>query len=109
MSYRGLLKQRADIYRPTLDAPTGPEPGAVWSDTPDYTGVRCRIQSLQTKEQDKETGAVVSTHNSFWEYGVDLLEQDRVVVDGVTYDVQGVDADVSGEGHHAEAALKVVR
>lgn len=109
MSYRGLLKQRADIYRPTLDASTGPEARNTWADTPTYTGIRCRIQALQTKEQDKETGAVVSTHNSFWEHGVDLLESDRVVVDSVRYDVQGVDSDVAGEGHHVEAALKVVR
>lgn len=108
MSYAGLLRQRADIYRPTIDAPTGPEPVPSWSDTPTYSGAKCLLQTLQVKEQDKETGAVVSTHTAFFEYGTDVLEKDRVVVDGVTYDVQGVDANVAGAGHHVQATLKTV-
>lgn len=109
MSYAALLTQRGSIYRPTFDAPTGPEPAATWSDTPDYTGVPCRIQANQTKEQDKETGAVISDHTGFFLRGVDLLEKDRLVVNSVTYDVQGVDSDVAGASHHVQATLKVVR
>lgn len=63
---------------------------------------------MQTSERDKETGAVGATHQSFWLFDVDLTEKDRVIVGGVTYDVQGVNHDVTGAGHHVEAMLKSV-
>lgn len=107
--FEHLLDKIGDIYRPTYDAPIGPEANPTWSDTPDYSDVPCRIEAKDVKETDKETGAVISTHDAFFLFGVDLLEQDRLVVDGVTYDVQGVDADAGGAGHHVEATLKVVR
>lgn len=108
MSYAGLLTQRGDVYRPTYDTPAGPEAKATWSATPTTSSVPCLLQALAVKEQDKETGAVIATHRGYFAYGVDLLEKDRLIVDSVTYDVEGVDVDVAGAGHHAEALLKRV-
>lgn len=108
MSYAALLHQRGEIYRPSSDAPTGPEPSAAWGDTATYSDVPCRVQAMMIKEQDKETGAIISDHKGFFLYGVDLLEKDRLVVGGVTYDVQGVDANRAAAGHHVEASLKAV-
>lgn len=105
--FEGLLNKRGDIYRPTLDAATGPEAKPAWGDAL-YSDVSCRISNKQAKELDKETGAVVWITTGFFPFGTDIVEYDRLVVDDVRYDVQGVNSDAGGAGHHVEVVLKAV-
>ena len=53
--------------------------------------------------------SLVATHRLWFEIGTDLLFTDRVVVEGVTYEVLVVDPDVAGVGHHGHADLLEVR
>ena len=53
--------------------------------------------------------SLVATHRLWFEIGTDLLFTDRVIVDGVTYEVLVVDPDVAGVGHHGHADLLEVR
>lgn len=53
--------------------------------------------------------SVVAEHRLWLEIGTDIVATDRVVVDGVTYEVLVVDPDVAGVGHHGHADLLEVR
>ena len=104
----GLLTQTCTIRRNT---PSGTNahgrPTAVWADL--ATGVACRIEAIYGDEQTGPVQPTDVTHTLYLQYGQDIDEADRVVIDGTTYETVFVDADVAGAGHHVEARLKEVR
>ena len=52
--------------------------------------------------------SVVSSHKVWLPYGADIMNRDRVVVAGSTYEVAWVEDNVGGQAHHAMALLKLV-
>lgn len=76
-------------------------------------GVPCALQQRSAKELGSATSeglsSLVAAHKLWFELGTDLLKTDRVIVDGVTYEVTGIDPDVAGVGHHGQAELLEVR
>lgn len=74
------------------------------------TGVRCRIDESRGRQVTLpgDQGTVVVDAVGFFRAGVDLTEDDQVVVNGRTYEV-ALTRDAAGQGHHVEADLRLVR
>ena len=72
----------------------------------------CALQQRSAKELGSTTdglSSLVATHKLWFEIGTDLLKADRVIVEGVTFEVTAVTPDVAGVGHHGDAELLEVR
>ena len=87
--------------------------GAVLSWSDHLADVPCALQQRSAKELGSATAdglsSMVAGYKIWFEIGTDVLKTDRVTVDGTTYEVVGVNPDVAGVGHHADAELLEVR
>lgn len=103
----GLLTQRATIQRAATGPGDGPEPKETWATL--TSGVPCRVQMRGGSEQGpKPFEATAETYVIFFGYGADVTARDRVVIGSRTYELDAVDADVAGAGHHVEANARRV-
>jgi hypothetical protein len=122
MTYTSLLRQRVTIRR---RANTAASDTTDWNQEPQEitslaTGVRCRIDeggggsggSRGEITLPGEAGNVVVDATGYFLAGTDLTEADQVVrtypTPERTYEVLLV-RDAAGQGHHIEAALRLVR
>lgn len=74
-----------------------------------YSGVACRLDGAtgskfrgDSRIQDR------ASHRLFMPLGYQVKATDRVIVEGVSYDVLSV-TDAGGHGHHTELYLEVVQ
>ena len=104
MSYAGLLNKTGTVTRATA-ATTGPEPTVTWATV--WTGA-CRVVQRSGRELEGLHETAVTTHRVFFPLGADVTSDDRLTVDGVTYDLTLVTADAAGAAHHCEALARGV-
>jgi head-tail adaptor len=114
-AYMSLLRHRCAVMRKTAtrDARTGLR--TTYAEH--LSGVRCRVEQLDANERTMNDQQVVATHRVFLPYGTDVQHEDRLsaVTDmrGVQImsdaDVEWVDRDSAGAGHHVELLVTEVR
>lgn len=108
MAYADLLINTATIQRHTV---TGTDeygqPVYNWANhLPDEP---CRLMDAGGREIKVGAEVVIADYKLFLR-DVDITEQDRVVIDTITYEVLLVELRQNGVGgHHKECYLKVVR
>lgn len=108
MSYASLLINTCDVMRNTPGvADDYGQPTASWAvhldDEP------CRLQAGTGKEITIGAEVVIADYKLFLG-DVDITEQDRVVIDGVTYGILLVtDKQDSASSHHKECFMRTVR
>lgn len=111
MSFEALLDKTMTIRREgSVSANAFGGRSGTWADA--YTLVPCRLQQTDAEEitnVDEGSRSLVADKQLWFGYGVDLRAGDRVVVGGITYEVNTVDTDVAGAGHHGSATLVEVR
>lgn len=72
--------------------------------------VPCRIQGMRGRENTENKQAVLVTHLAVMLAGTDLTEKDRVLSDGVSYEVLYANKAPGGvTGSHVEAELRELR
>jgi len=108
MSFTDLLIHSCTVRRNSpgpADAYGYPAPS--WSDY--LTAQDCRLQPQKGREIRLLAEVVVADYVLFIA-DVDVTEQDRVIVDSVTYEILMVELMDNGfGGHHKELQLRVVR
>jgi hypothetical protein len=100
----GLLNSDATIVRRTFTT-SGPEPTPT---TAVVATVRTRVCALDAKELGPQYDPAVMRCLLYFPYGTDIRTSDRVTVDSLTYEIEGVDFDAGAERHHVEANAKRV-
>ena len=101
-----LLKMTATISRATAGAADSwGQPGETWATV---ATTKCLVQHISAKEMMSFGESVVSSHKVWLPYGTSVMNRDRVVVSGDTYEVIWVEDNVGGQAHHAMAMLKLV-
>jgi len=85
-------------------------PGIDWSNTTETT-VSGWLDTNQRRMGEQETNrdALESDGNAFLPAGTDVLGTDRLIINGVTYQVYGIPAPVPRPGfgiHHIECRIK---
>jgi hypothetical protein len=109
VSYTDLLISTCDIKRFT-DGPPDPygQPVKSWSTI--LSGTPCRLVATGGKEITQGIKIVIADYRLFLGNGIDITEQDRVTVDGKSYEVLLIDGmqDANGD-HHTECDLFSVR
>lgn len=111
MSFATLLINTATIQRFTeAAADSYGTPVKTWATHPTYpSGVDCRLVVSDGREVKVGAEIVVANNLVFFE-DIDVTEQDRVIIDTVTYEVILVlfRQDATG-AHHKQCLLRVVR
>jgi len=108
MAYTDLLINTCTIKRlvqgPGVDSYGNPD--VSWTDVLNQA---CRLSSPKGREIKVGAEVVIADYLLFLE-DIDITEQDRVVIDSVTYEVLLVVRRQNGVGdHHVEAYLRTVR
>lgn len=104
MSFDALLDKTCAIRRVTT-VNDGPEPSEIWADV--ATGVKCRISMLRAIELAQLHQTLSITHRLYLPHGTDITNDDRVVLDSTTYEVEMVNTNPGSKQHHVEALIKV--
>lgn len=112
MSYTSLLIDTCTVRRYTEGPVDGYGiPTETWADH--LTGQACRLESLVDREPGKEVrvGAeIVIADYTLFVQDIDVTERDRVVIDGLTYEVLFVESRSNGTTtHHKELQLRILR
>ena len=113
MSFTCLLMDSCDIRRNTIGAQDGygtPEPN--WANY--LEDQACRIYGFTPNSgagREVYVGAKLVVADKLMMIGdIDITEQDRVVSDGITYEVLMITLRQDGQGsHHKQCHLKTVR
>ena len=108
MSLDNLKTQVATIERNQAGADEADEHGQPVQRFRPIGTAWCRLWRRTAKEQIKDADVVVGEWAAVLDFGVDVLATDRIVVDGVTYEVKDVNPNPGLKGHHCEASLKAV-
>lgn len=106
MSYSSLLTMTATITRRTSTS-NAPEPGVSSSTV--ASDVPCRVEWLTAKELSLPYEPSVAQVRIYFEYGTDIIVADRCTIDGRVYEIQGIDFNTAGLGHHIEVYAKVIQ
>jgi head-tail adaptor len=106
MSYASLLSNTATITRRSTTN-NGPEPGTTSATV--ASNVPCRVQWMTAQELSGAFDPSVAQVRIYFAYGTDILTRDRCTIDGRVYELQGVDFDTAGAGHHIEVYAKVIQ
>ena len=108
MGYTTLLINTCTIERFTAGAQDGyGNPAKTWANH--LTDEACRLQSLTGQEVVIGAEVVIADYKLFLG-DVDVTEQDRAVIGGVTYEIILVTEKQDGvSSHHKECFLKAVR
>lgn len=106
MSFASLLETTATIVRRSATS-NAPEPSISTSTV--ATGVPCHVEWLSAKELGPSFEPSVAQVRIYFEYGTDIITADRCTIDSRIYEVQGIDFDTAGRGHHIEVYAKVIQ
>ena len=107
MSFESLKNATMDISREgTLAKNDIGETVGTWAVV--ASGVSVRFQEMGGEERTDQSVAVVRRGKIWFDLGLDLTESDRVVIDGASWEVKLVEADVAGAGHHGAAEIQAV-
>lgn len=104
MSYSGLLNSTGAITRRGGTTNIGGYPKETWSSV--TSSVECRVELRSGTELAGPVEATVLTHRGFLPYGTDIKRSDRLTIGSDVYDVEVVDSDAAGAGHHVEVLLR---
>lgn len=111
-----VLNKRCNVRRPILtNGPLGES--RTFPDAFHLEDVPCAFQQRSgqqssAKELSEASGgqsSLVAIHRIWFETGTDILSSDQIELDGVTYEVETVDPDVGGVGHHGHADVREIR
>jgi len=109
MSYSDLLINTCTINKMSQAAPLDGygNPTVTW--TP-VAGVPCRWSTPRNREVKVGAEVVLADLQLFLGADTDITEQDRVVLDGATYEVLSASDRQNGTAnHHVECFLRTVR
>lgn len=108
MSYTSLLINTCTVQRNTAGAQDAyGTPADAWADH--LADIACRLMAGTGKEITVGAEVVIAKYKLFLG-DVDITEQDRVVIGGVTYEVLLVtDKQDESGSHHKECFMRVVR
>lgn len=109
MSYLSLLIHTCTVRRFTTVAGVVDDYGNPVETWADHLTADCRLTSSTGREIKVGVELVIADYKLFVE-DIDITEQDRVVIGGITYEVllvQGYSDDTSS--HHKQCWLRVVR
>ncbi len=108
MSYTSLLIETCTIQRFTEGAADDyGNPALTWTDH--LTDEPCRLVASSGREIKVGAEIVVADYKLFVE-SIDITEQDRVVISGITYEVLLIqDYADAGSSHHKQCWLRVSR
>ena len=107
MSYTSLLINSCTIERYTEGASTAYGKARTWSDH--LTSQACRVTTPTGREITVHGEVVIADYKLFTQ-DIDVTEQDRVIVDSITYEILLVKRRSDGAvGHHKELFIQVVR
>ena len=85
-------------------------PIKTWAPILGETDIRCRWSTPTNREIKVGAEVVIADLQLFLLGGVDITEQDRVVLDSKTYEVlSAADRQNGSGGHHVECFLRVVK
>lgn len=98
-----LLNQSVTVQRRASGTDDYGQPSGAWTTNATTQG---RIARNKTSETTGETQAVVSTQTVFLPVGTDIKATDRLIIESVTYNVEGQPYDA--HGHHLEVQIKRV-
>lgn len=106
MSFLALCPLTMAVQRPTVKQNDVGAPKTTWSTVSGYSAIPCRLTELSATERllaGRE--GVESVFRLSWPAGYTVTEADRVVIGGVTYQLEGV-LPVYGASaiHHYKAA-----
>lgn len=111
MSFESLLDKTMTIWRAgsvSVNAFGGRS--GTWAII--ESDVPCRIQQTNAEEITNVTEGSqshVAAKRLWYAYGTDLRKADRVKIDDITMEVDTVDTNAAGAGHHCAATLVEVR
>ena len=109
MSYTSLLIQTCTIQRYSEGDPDEyGNPALTWADY--LTDEACRLVASSGRELKVGAELVIADYKLFLGDGIDITEQDMVILDSVTYEILLVTdkQDLVGS-HHKECYLRTVR
>jgi len=106
MSFAGLLKDTMTIRRwATTSTDDYGQPVKTWSNQ--YTNVPCRYEQTKTAIEIQTEKELVITRDRIFTEQEGIRETDRVVVNGLTFEVLLVrDVSDGTERHHSELFLR---
>ncbi len=109
MSYASLLINTCTVWRFTPGAQDAyGNPVKTWAAI--HTNIACRWSTPVNREIKVGAEVVIADLQLFLLGGVDITEQDRVVLDGKTYEVlSAADRQNGTANHHVECFLRVVK
>lgn len=108
MSLRGMLKQAA-TYRPRKEANRDGHGKPRLTNEGDVENVPCLFNDMTGKEDFVRDEKVIGLHRLFLLPTQACKETDQWIVEGQVYNVEYVDSDVAGRGHHKLVRLREVR
>jgi len=107
MTYACLLIDRCTIRRFTTGVPDDyGKPKQTWDEIDDQP---CRLVNISGREVVVGAEVVIADYKLFLD-NVDVTEQDRIIVDDITYEILSVLLRSDGHGsHHKELLMRTVR
>jgi len=107
MSFAGLLIHTCTIQRFTEGAPDAyGNPALAWAD---HLTEDCRLAESSGREIKVGAELVIADYKLFVE-SIDITEQDRVVIDGLTYEILLVqDYSDNAASHHKQCWMRISR
>ena len=110
MAYLDLLVDTCTVQRNTPGAVGGYGTRAdSWADVASLTDIDCRLMATTGREVKIGAEVVIADYKLFLD-DVDITEQDRVVIDSITYEVLLVSTRQDWVGnHHKECLMRTVR
>ena len=108
MSYTSLLIHTCTTQRFTEGVADGyGNPALTWADN--LTDISCRLTTSSGREIKVGAELVIADYKLFVE-DVDIVEQDRIVIDSLTYEVLLVEGYYdSSSAHHKQCWLRISR
>lgn len=109
MTFRSLLISSATITRETADGfDDYGNPQVEWAEVAE--DIPCRVFEQPGKELTDDRASIVRQATLYVQAGTDVTAQDRVEVDGVTWEVSGPPVPAVGAAalHHLEVPLRQV-
>lgn len=107
MSITSMFNTTATISRCTKGTEDGyGAPALTWATV---ATVNCRIESGSSQELYGVVTDTTGVYRIFLPFDTELLEKDRIVSGGKTYDVRSVSPNPGGMSSHQEALLEIAK
>ena len=105
MSFDSLTSQTALVRRPVTTQSDTLTPSRIFSNV--YTDMPCRLEQLTSREREiAGREGLEATHRLYYGPSYTLTQADRVTIETVVYEVEGVEAvRAASDIHHYETMV----